>query len=249
MRLRIYSDLHLEFAPFDPPAEGADVIILAGDIHVGVRGVDWALEAFPNTPVLYVPGNHEYYRETIPDLTEELVAYSEGTHVHVLDQAAAIVNGVRFLGCTLWTDLALYGDAALGGAAIGRMMSDFQVIRVAPRGRKLYPSDTARFHKDSVKWLREAASEGDEPLVVISHHAPSPQSLDPRYGNHPSNAGYASRLEPLIEEISPLLWVHGHIHRPVHYQVGNTTVFSNPRGYPNETGTAFQPDLLLELNL
>ena len=60
LRIRVLSDLHLEAAPFDPPAAAADVVVLAGDIHNGAAGVEWAQRTF-EAPVLYVAGNHEPY--------------------------------------------------------------------------------------------------------------------------------------------------------------------------------------------
>lgn len=66
MKLHILSDIHLEFQEFDPPDVGANVIILAGDIHVKNKGIRWALDKLPKVPILYVLGNHEYYGKAIP---------------------------------------------------------------------------------------------------------------------------------------------------------------------------------------
>jgi predicted phosphohydrolase len=119
MKLQILSDLHTEFAEFSPPETGADVVILAGDIGVGLGGIEWAASQFPNQPVIYVPGNHEYYGHDIT-LIDELVKQSP-ENIHVLNNDAMVLNGVRFLGSTLWTDFRLDGESehALPGSGPG----------------------------------------------------------------------------------------------------------------------------------
>jgi predicted phosphodiesterase len=60
MRLHVLSDLHLEFGsdPKIPPTD-ADVVVLAGDIHLGREGRRWARKQFPEKPVIYVLGHTE----------------------------------------------------------------------------------------------------------------------------------------------------------------------------------------------
>ena len=113
MRLRILSDLHLEF--FDGnrelPEVEADVVVLAGDIHRKCEGLAWARHQFPDTPIIYVPGNHEFYGTCMPLLRDELALEAERLDIELLDNRAVTFNGVRFYGTTLWTDFALYaGD-------------------------------------------------------------------------------------------------------------------------------------------
>jgi len=62
MRLQVFSDLHLEFGRFEPTIINADVVVLAGDIHQGTAGVKWARQYCHDCPVIYVPGNHEFYK-------------------------------------------------------------------------------------------------------------------------------------------------------------------------------------------
>lgn len=96
MKLHIVSDLHTEFADFTPPDTDADVVVLAGDIGVGTAGVEWAARRFRRTPVLYVPGNHEYHDHDIR-IGDDLRAAAPD-HIHVLDTDALELGGVRFLG-------------------------------------------------------------------------------------------------------------------------------------------------------
>ena len=110
MKIHVLSDLHTEFAPFHPPETDADVVVLAGDVGVGTRGVPMIREWFPDRPVVYVAGNHEFYREAIPRLSEKIAGAAEGTRVHYLENRAVVIGGVRFLGCTLWTDFDVFGE-------------------------------------------------------------------------------------------------------------------------------------------
>jgi len=114
MKLHILSDLHTEFTDFSAPDTGADVVILAGDIGVGLAGIEWAARRFPQVPVIYVPGNHEFYGHDI-GLTEQLKA-AVPVDIHVLNNDTLELEGIRFLGCTLWTDFNLHGEGEAGSA-------------------------------------------------------------------------------------------------------------------------------------
>jgi hypothetical protein len=125
MKLHILSDLHTEFADFVPPETDADAVILAGDIGVGVEGVRWAAHYFPVQPVIYVPGNHEFYGHDI-GLTAELQAAAPD-NIAVLIDDVLVLDGVRFLGSTLWTDFKLHGEgeAWFARERARRCMNDF----------------------------------------------------------------------------------------------------------------------------
>jgi 3',5'-cyclic AMP phosphodiesterase CpdA len=110
MKIRILSDLHLEAAPFDPPPAPADVVVLAGDIDNGPAGIEWAKGRF-DAPVLYVAGNHEPYDGEFHATQAALHAAADRTGIRLLECGEAVLGGVRFLGCTLWTDFALNGEA------------------------------------------------------------------------------------------------------------------------------------------
>jgi len=113
MKLLVLSDLHLEFAPFVPePAAvaAADVVVLAGDISPGTKAIAWARQAFPGKPVVYVAGNHEFYRCDWDKLPGALREEAKKHDVHFLENEAVTIEGVRFVGATLWTDFALFGQ-------------------------------------------------------------------------------------------------------------------------------------------
>jgi len=151
MKLHILSDLHLEFGPFTPPETDADIVLLAGDIHLGKRGLDWAATTFADKPVLYVLGNHEYYGKALPKLTHSLVELAANTNVEILERSSLQIDGVRFLGCSLWTDLRLQGDPWVASYAVEQAMNDYRKIRVNPRYRRLRASDTVAIHLNTIK--------------------------------------------------------------------------------------------------
>jgi len=248
MRIRVLSDLHNEFASFVPPEVVADVTVLAGDIDIGKRGVAWAATAFGGRPVIYVAGNHEYYGRAIPKLTGDLAELGESVGVAVLERASATVAGIRFLGCTLWSDFEVAGSSAVSMAACSGVMTDFRRIRVSPSFRRLRPADARGLHEASVRWLRSQLRAGDATrTVVVTHHAPSAHSLDVGFRSDPVSGAYASDLDDLIIASGVPLWIHGHTHRRVDYQLGVTRVLSNPRGYPDQAVEGFQPNLLVEI--
>ena len=245
MRIRVHSDLHLEFKDWSPPKADADVVVLAGDIHVGVKGIEWARRSFPAIPIVYVPGNHEFYGEHIHDLTQELVVEGRRLEVDVLDGGSTTISGVRFLGATLWTDFALAGAdpssiaRAMADAQYG--MYDFHVIRCGDN-RKFRPTDARAIHLTRVRWLRSQLAEGYVgATVVVTHHLPHRRSIHPKYEASDLNPSFASDLGNLMGP-SVSLWIHGHTHESCDYVVNGTRVICNPRGYaPMELNESFNP--------
>lgn len=248
MRLHVLSDLHIEFAPFRPPETDADVVVVAGDVHPGARGLRWLAEAFPDKPVVYVLGNHEFYRESIPRLTDDLRALAAGTRVHLLENERVELDGIIFLGATLWTDFALDGNRHRAEALAADGISDFHVIRVTPTGRLFTPADARRRNAESLRWLqREFRQVQGRRCLVVTHHAPSPRSIGPWFRGDPLNHVFASDLDPLVAASGAAVWIHGQIHQACDYVLGRTRVVNNPRGYPDEFTTGFNPGLLLEV--
>lgn len=249
MRLLCLSDLHREFAPFVPdPSVIADVVVLAGDIDLGVAGVCWAAEAFPVTPVVYVLGNHEFYRNHYPTLVDKCREAVAGSTVSVLENSAVTVGDVTFHGATLWTSFALFGNPRVAGYECQQQMTDYRKIRRAPGYSKMRSMDIALIHARSVKWL--AASLSDSPTarnVVVTHHAPSALSLPVHRRDDLLSAAYASPLDDMVTTCGAELWVHGHVHHSADYPLGKTRVVCNPRGYIDEPNTDFRPGFIVEL--
>lgn len=248
MRVHILSDLHLEFAPFQPNKVDADAVVFAGDVHTGRNGIKWILKTIPDRPVIYVLGNHEFYGQKIPKLISEIKEIAQGTNVHVLENDSVAIGDVVFLGATLWTDFRLDGDPVLAEVTAQTGMTDFRRIRVTPSYRRFRPADARRIHVQSFEWLAQQTAEArGKKIVVVTHHAPSPQSVPSPFLNDPLNPAYASNLEPFIARCGAVLWIHGHIHRRADFTVGGTRVVANPRGYPIEPHTGFDPSFVIEV--
>lgn len=253
MRLRILSDLHREFGHFDLPDLAADVVILAGDTDRGIRGVTWARMGFPGVSVLYIAGNHEHYDERIGRLHEKLHEAAAGSNVIVMENRSIDLNGRRFFGATLWTDFNLFGDRMSAMAAAGdkqKGMNDYRKIRRADTSR-LRPPHTAQLHAASRLALIQFLTHGDPARsVVITHHAPSQKSLPESKHSEPISAAYASNLDDLIVDQGPALWVHGHVHTPLDYRLGQTRIVNNACGYrgaEEAKAKGFRPDLIIDL--
>ena len=248
MRVHIMADLHLEFAPFQPNKVDADVVVFAGDVHNGVNGIRWILRTFPERPVIYVLGNHEFHGQEIPKLLSEVRALARGTNVHVLENEVVEIGNVTFLGATLWTDFRLNGDVTLAEAAAQTGMTDFQRISVLPSCRLFRPKDARQIHMQSMGWLAQQVQRArGKNVVVVTHHAPSIRSIPLGFCNHWLNPAFASNLESFVAKSGVKLWTHGHVHSRSDYVVGTTRIVVNPRGFPGQAQTSFDPELVVEV--
>ena len=247
MKIYLLSDLHLEFTHFQPPSTDADVIVLAGDIHVGTDGIDWALKYFPDKPVIYVMGNHEFYGSNLQQTLKDIKHLTRDTNIHVLDKERVLINNVEFLGCTLWTDFDLTGCPQSSKNLSTRYISDYDLINYGPNSRRLTTRDTHSMHKSAVKWLQKQTKNHSNQRVIVTHHSPSPQSLPSDFVNKDLMAAYASNLHDLISNCSADLWLHGHIHANSDYLIDKTRIACNPRGYDKGANKNFVNDFVIEI--
>ena len=267
MKLHILSDLHLEFCRFTPPPTDAGVVILAGDIHVSSHGFGWARAMFPQQEILYVAGNHEFYRYDWDGHLLAMRAEAKRHRIDFLEDDAVVIGGVRFLGTTLWTDFDFFGEQMRQSAmrACVQYLADFSQIhaKVADAGLAaampaagaraqadltgsthstsglLTPAQVRARHLASRAWLeQQLATPFDGKTVVVTHHLPAQQSVAPRYLDNLSSAGFASRLEYLMGRSA--LWVHGHTHDRFDYKIKKTRVICNPRGYCSRDGARME---------
>jgi calcineurin-like phosphoesterase family protein len=252
MKINILSDLHIGFSVLDTPLNDADVVVLAGDVAPPRQAAQWAMRL--NKPVIYVLGNHEFYGSGIDEAAAELKRLCAGTSIHVLDNDEVIIDGVRFLGSTLWTDFMLFGDGAERAAAIEdaqRLMRDFSRIRTDTMGAPFTPDGSAALFERNAEWLdRRLDIPHGGPTVVVTHHAPSRRSIHPRFAGSLLNACFVSDAEHLVGSDRAPWWIHGHTHDSFDYVLNGTRVICNPRGYAkagvNENAN-FDPHLTIEV--
>lgn len=263
MKLFIASDLHGEMGPhgYDVPAGlDFDVAVFAGDVGRGAAAVDWLLgqDALRDRPVMFVAGNHEYYRTILQDAAAEIRDRARGTHVHFLDaDEVPTIDGVRFIGATLWTDYLFMARDHADGLRAGGGINDHRFIRTADGGdfpRPFTPAEAFQRHWRERQWMIDRLAEDhDGPTVVVTHHAPHPGSLHPRHAPTGAlNASFISDLSGIILEHQPALWIHGHVHDGHDYDVGGATrILCNPKGYDRGAelpeNADFRPDLVVEL--
>ena len=282
MRAWLLSDLHQEFVrdpqasrhpetAFDPLANAPDdfdVVVLAGDIDVPLTAsILWIAERFAGVPVIVTPGNHDFYvggaadqKFTIDEMRQRGRDLGGELGIHLLDDTSVVIDGVRFVGGTLWTDFGL-GHGTMGhriAEAAGRYgMGDYRHIRrwstKQPGKRKrMRPEDTIALHRRTRTYIEtELAVPFNGPTVVVTHHAPSARSLDDFYKGQ-LDWCYASDLDAMMHApTAPDIWMHGHIHECQDYVVGNTRVVSNPRGYrfvSHEQRLGFDPCRVIDLD-
>lgn len=246
MKLQILSDVHLEFGDYVPEQTDADVVVLAGDVDVGRRGVRWIKKHFPQKPVIYVAGNHEFYGNSVPALFKEVRSAVEGSNICLLENESIRIGDFTFLGCTLWTDFEAWANPQAAMLAAQNGIRDFNVIR--GRTDWFSPEDSVNLHQESIRWLKDALGKANpQKTVVITHHAPSEKSIPPYHAGSILNAAFVSALDKFVKESGVPLWIHGHTHCCVDYRIGKTRVYSNQRGYPHRPDPGFKPDAVIEV--
>jgi predicted phosphodiesterase len=253
MRIALLSDIHLSVNALPFPDVDADIVVLAGDISRPAAAIEWA-KSCP-VPVVYVAGNHEFYGSDLISTYAHLNRLSQGTQIHVLERSEYVHNGVRFLGCTLWSDYRLFDsaeDRAQGIELATKLIRDFTHIKISPDFPDLFsPAISQLVFLQTVAWLEDCFTRNRTiPTVVISHFAPTRLSISPLFGRSPINASFVSDLEDRIKDWQPALWLHGHTHGSFDYQVGKTRVICNARGYAKDginENTQFNGSYVIDL--
>jgi len=259
MKVALASDVHLEFGPISlENTEGADVLILSGDICVAkdiMHRDDNEIfdrfsrsntihtffheccERFPH--VIYIMGNHEHYHGDYNDTVTILrgrLGYL--ANLHILDKEMVQFNDVSFICGTLWTDMNKEDSLTL--LHMKGMMNDFRCV-MNGGNRRFLPEDAVVDHRQMLGYIQTVIEgEFDQKFVVVGHHAPSKASTHPRYAREElMNGGYSSSLDDyIIDHPQIKLWTHGHTHEDFDYMVGSTRIVCNPRGYINYEGRA-----------
>lgn len=239
MLLRIVSDLHNDhtIALIPPLSTDKDtVLILAGDICEFKKPSSFQefFESIANrfSHILYVPGNHEYYGAS---LNTGIDSFKRRLHcdipeLHILNNEIVTINGVKFIGSTMWSDFD--NGNPLSKFDAEATINDYRYIRYGsyadPYKRKLTANVVLSEHIKSRQFIEDNV---DANSVVITHHAPTRLSIPEKFKNDKCNGAYVSNLEHIIFKHQPKLWIHGHTHNSCNYKLDNTTVLCNPRGY------------------
>lgn len=251
MRIQIFSDIHVEFSPnhrFRIPDHESDLVVLCGDIGPGLSGLAWADREMNRLgkKFLYVPGNHEFYGRDYFSHLDRMRRKAKALGIIFLSDDVYEQDGYRFIGSTLWTSfLGENGETdveAIWHANHG--MPDFCEIKF---GRNLFtPRDAQDLYRDSVEFIERQLLVGEEgKTVVITHHGPSHQCVNPKFTFRPLSRCFTSDAETLLGRSA--LWAYGHTHASLDFSLKGTRVISNQRGYPAESGCGFNPDLVVEI--
>jgi len=272
MRLWIFSDLHEELATarnFLDRKPDADLAIIAGD-WTHADKLEETAKAFIDRfqmPVVYVAGNHEFYdslgRRSAFETDQLILKLAEAKskewdhRLHVLDEDTVVIDGVRFIGATLWVDFMMsLRDKSLMPARMRQathMLNDFESIRMRS-GLRFEPSDMLELHRSNAEYIRrELAKPFDGKTVVVSHHLPHPDCTPEIYRGAEANYLFASSAEAFGDifesEHAPDLWICGHTHHAIDIRIGRTRVVCNPLGYwwEQRSGNGFKGDLVVDL--
>ncbi|QPC91612.1 metallophosphoesterase [Mesorhizobium sp. INR15] len=252
MKIWLFSDLHLEYADLRQPMAipDADVCVVAGDLcRAPANGVFWLAKNVAHAmPCIYVAGNHEHYRGSIKEGLEDGLSAAEGfPDVHFLENGSVVIDGVRFIGATLWTDYRIEGHPEVAMYHARERMNDYkQIAKQRNPWQRFVPEAAFRMHQDSRRFIDTALKADRIATVVVTHHLPHTKSIPSRFKGDLLNAAYASDLTEIIESGHPTLWVHGHTHDSCDYIVGSTRIVCNPRGYDDENAV-FDPALVLSV--
>jgi hypothetical protein len=190
--------------------------------------------------VIYVMGNHEHYHgkfDKSAEIIRTAIGYLNIQNIHLLDCDTKEIDGVHFVGGTMWTDCNK-GDA-LTLYHLEQCMTDFRVIRIAAENfKKFLPIRTVKEFTKTRDYFKTVIGNlpEDAKIVVCSHHAPSHLSIHEIYKNDTlMNGGYSTDMSEFILDRPQIqAWTHGHMHNNFDYQIGNTRVMCNPHGYPGE---------------
>lgn len=248
MKFHLISDLHLAknepilFAGLTDLTPD-DILCVAGDISDGYIDMNAHLKALSDlTPatIVAVMGNHDFYGDMLSMGTIKEARKGLPERVHILENNAIDLGGIRILGCTLWTDADR--GASLGSALL---MPDFsKIYSIRPGEVFIELDEMLLFNQASQHWLHdELTTPFQGKTVVMTHHAPSFKSQVQSQARARSLCGYfCCDLEDLVKKCEPSLWMHGHLHAPVDYTLyPRTRVVSNPYGYMDERTSTYKP--------
>jgi Icc-related predicted phosphoesterase len=264
MKIALISDVHAEYYRnqpnwLPPLPENPDVLVLAGDLHVGkslIQFVEQVSHALPNTQIVFIAGNHEFYRQyRLATLNAYRAAFAEHEKIHFLENNYVDIAGIRFIGATLWTGFPLhlpdYTQEKVMAYAKDSV-SDFSLIAEDTAAIQTFTPEMAKtlFSESKTKIEQILAESDPSKCVVVTHFPPAKQLLHPKFSPDMASSYFTADCLDLIERHQPAYWFYGHNHWSTQTTIGKTQLVSNQFGYPNERwkmGGDFYPELLLTL--
>ena len=232
-----------------------DVLVIAGDLITRMeRGVELLKARVTDRPVIYIGGNHEAYGTDVDRTIEKARAAAAGTNIYVLENDTVTIDGVIFIGCTLWTDFDLFGDADYAMQSAAEVMNDYRKIRIRNYELRLRPMHTLQKHKASRDFIaRELRKPKTGPRVVVTHMGPHPDAVRRGFERDIASAAYTSDCSDLMA-MGVDAWIYGHTHEHEDRMIGGTRLVTNAKGYgpwpPNETtwdNAKFDPRFVIEI--
>ena len=252
MLIRLLSDLHQEFKPYEVQSLAEDkqsVLVLAGDIDVGTNARDLIIEQSSEfAHVIYILGNHEFYNNDIDEVANDVAhELRDIPNVSFLDNQSVVIGDVRFVCSTLWTDMDNENPVSM--FKIEQSLNDYHSIYSYRDGHMITATTTIDLFKKNMQYLEDELSRPhDGPTVVVTHHLPSFKSVHPIYRNSQINGAYASNCEKLMHDHDIVYWFHGHTHQTMAYEINGCKVRSNPFGYAGvEENLHFDPTFRVEV--
>lgn len=252
MRVFVLSDIHVETMPKNIVrnpylinfTNDFDIVVVAGDTHPGVQGLMWLRQLWKDKIIITIAGNHEFYSRDFHKHYGKLKEKAKELDIHFLQNESIVINDVKFIGATLWTNFKLFGNQSLSMIVAKQAMNDYNKIKVAMQ-HKLSPEIVLNQHNMSVDFINnELQSSGKK--FVITHHAPCSKSINVRYINDSTSPCYASDLDYIFTD-DTTIWLHGHIHSSADYMFHNTRILCNPYGYFDDKNKDFNPNLIVEI--
>lgn len=247
MKIAIHSDLHLEGYMYHQlflENQNFDVLVLAGDIVSArtINRLECIRELVEDKPIIYVPGNHEYYRGSIKGTNADLQAMCERWNIHLCNRRTVEIDGVHFIGATGWSDLESFNDIPEGFKRLEASgITDFRVIEghTVDAMIELAKGDKAFLESELERLV-------DHKVVVVTHFSPTEHHGNERFDVSPISSYFSNNWVDLMYNYQPSAWIYGHTHGNVVGKVYNTDVICNQKGYGNEN-PHYNPNMVYDL--
>ena len=243
MKIQYVSDLHLEFDTMPVPEVIGDVLVLAGDIGVGVKHKDWVVACCEkHDNVIMILGNHEFYGSSMQKIRNAWAEMDMPNNFYFLDNDWVTINGVNFIGSTLWSHAHPLCP-----------LNDFRLIKYKYPGGygKFSTQEAKKLFNENLDWLiKTVAKLSGHSNVVITHHAPSWKVQDPKYAGQDSvvGSGFQTDILHLFDPKDITAWIYGHTHYNTEFIEHGIFCTSNQRGYASYgLADGFDPDKMIDI--